>query len=307
MLQTHQPPGLILPPSLIYPKKQAIMPVHHGIIASGQKIAEEGGGPGDGSLQDEVASCVFDIDATIAACYPGTGQTLANLVTAPADGEDQADYDFYLGDSSSATTDDPTFTGSADDPAAYFLLDGSDMFSLASGTNPAWIRDWQKTTAGTNFTIVTAMMVQTHNLTQHIFSTMSSGTGVGVRGIINTASNGLNKGIVQRGGSGNAVGTATDLTSADNDIVLLVFSYSHAGTLRVWQNGFLQEISLTFNNTTTDASAKLRFGVLATASNFLVNTTRIYGFSGFNEYFDNTKEAAIRAAYEARHERDYTA
>ena len=67
-------------------------------------------------LDSVLASTVFHVDAARSASYPGTGTTWANLVTAPADGGLQEDYNFTLHGGL-------TFTGTADDAGAYFQVE----------------------------------------------------------------------------------------------------------------------------------------------------------------------------------------
>jgi hypothetical protein len=62
-----------------------------------------GGARSYNALGSLVSSCVFDLDATIAASYSGSGQTWSNLETTPADSEAQTAYDFYLGADSSSS------------------------------------------------------------------------------------------------------------------------------------------------------------------------------------------------------------
>jgi hypothetical protein len=79
------------------------------------------------------------IDAGDATCY-STGQTVANLVATPADGFSSASYNWVLGLTTSAGSDDPTFNGAAGGMSAaqYFSTDGGDLFSLA-GSNTTWL------------------------------------------------------------------------------------------------------------------------------------------------------------------------
>src|SRR5574343_994393 len=102
---------------------------------------------GDGSLSDVIASAVFDLDATQAASYPGSGTTWSNLVTAPADGSAQTAYDFYRGDGSTSTTY-PTFNGTPGSAAAYWSFDGGDLFDLKSGANTTFLKNAHKSAGG---------------------------------------------------------------------------------------------------------------------------------------------------------------
>jgi hypothetical protein len=78
---------------------------------------------------------VFELDAGLSASYGGSGQTWANIVTAPADGSGQTAYDFYRGATSGSEGSDPTFNGSAgaNSTNEYFSFDGGDYLTLAAG------------------------------------------------------------------------------------------------------------------------------------------------------------------------------
>jgi hypothetical protein len=84
------------------------------------------------------------IDAGDAVCY-STGQTVANLVASPADGNASAAYNWVLGLTTSAGSDDPTFNGSVGGMSAaqYFSADGGDLLTLASA-NTTWLDSLHK-------------------------------------------------------------------------------------------------------------------------------------------------------------------
>lgn len=119
-----------------------ILPSSTGITRS-QPSATGGGGGGGASIQSIVPEAVFDVDATQSASYGGSGQTWANLVPSPHDGSAQADYDMQLGQTSSASSDDPTFTGTAGTSGAYFSFDGGDVISLPAA--PTYLRERHQT------------------------------------------------------------------------------------------------------------------------------------------------------------------
>jgi len=269
----------------------------HGINASYQTS-------GDGSLADVLASAVFDLDATQSASYPGTGTTWANLVTAPADGSAQTDYDFFTGDGVTSTTY-PTFNGTAGDPAAYWTVDGGDYFRLKSGVNPAFIAAMHKTTGGSDWTVVTTLRAVAGTTTQGIFATNLANNFPGVRLQIGATELTV---TAQRGDTAN-VNANPGVALSDATNYLVIVSHSHSTNItRFWINtGTAVEVAQTYNTTTTDANQALVIGATsATPTSALNNTTRMYSFGFLNEYLDNTKAAAIIAALEARHGRDYT-
>lgn len=117
--------------------------IGRGILTGRRGIIGAGPGPG-GGLQDEIPSTCFHLDATDADSYPGSGQTWANLIASPADGSGQTDFDVWRGGSSSASTDDPTFNGTAGDSAAYWSFDGGDFFrcTLSAANQPTLWKTW---------------------------------------------------------------------------------------------------------------------------------------------------------------------
>jgi len=81
------------------------------------------------------------MDAADSNCYSGSGQNLLDLTA--------GNHDFYLGETSGAAADDPTFVGSAGtfNAETHFTFDGGDLFSLA-GALPAWAQTLHKSAAG---------------------------------------------------------------------------------------------------------------------------------------------------------------
>lgn len=260
---------------------------------------------GDGSLADVIASAVFDLDATIAASYPGTGTTWSNLVTAPADGSAQTAYDFLTGDGATSTTY-PTFNGSAGSAAAYWGFDGGDYFLLKSGVNTNFLRDLQKTTGGSDWWFAATIKVQAGTIIQGLFGNRTTtSTSIGVA-VWLTASEFLQ--APQSNGT-QVVASRTGAFVDDNIYVVLV-SHSHStNATRFWVNSVTaQEVSQTYNTTTTDAARVARlFGISGSGGQGPLNLgTETYSAAMGNEYLDDTKAAAIIAALEARHGRDYT-
>ncbi len=106
-------------------------------------------GIGFGAIEDAaIPVAVFELDAGLSASYNGTGQTWANIVTAPADGSGQTAYDFYRGATSGSEGSDRTFNGSAGANSAneYFSFDGGDYLTLV-GFNTTFIHSMHKENA----------------------------------------------------------------------------------------------------------------------------------------------------------------
>jgi len=268
------------------------------ILKGGMGINPDSGG---GSLQDVIASACCDLDATITDSYT-TGQTWANLVAVPADGAGQTDYDFWLGEDGTTSTDDPTFTGTAGDSAAYFLADGGDFFTIKSNT--ALINNMHKTTGGSDFWIAMAFYLPTDATLDGMFSSNSSSTtSVGIRSLI--LSPAQTAFLAQQGDSAQVNAISTN-TFTQSSYTIVIFSHSHStNKTRIWMNSTTnEEFSHTFNTTTSDASDPFRFmfspnGVEA------ANGFRLVNSSIGNEYLDDTKVAAIVDALNIRHNRTY--
>lgn len=270
--------------------------------------------PGGSDFLDGVLDSVCcDLDATIAASYGGTGQTWANLTTSPADGAGRTDYDFFLGADGSATTDDPTFTGSAGDPAAYFALDGGDYFQSKTFSAMTTLFNLHKSgTSGQQWWV--AMAYRHNSLTiQATWGTGWTAADIGWYG--------YNDPDGVKGGWGLQGGSSWQLNNADagldygqTDDVLLIISIDSSidtGNTRIWTvsttNSGKDEATPDFG--TDNDNAAFTIGASydeGTYRAFLPNGARIYSFACGNEYLTDAKAALIFTHMEARHDRDYT-
>lgn len=256
---------------------------------------------GDGSLQDVVDSTVFDLDATQSASYPGSGQTWANLVTAPADGASQTDYDMWLGLDETVAGGDPAFTGSAGDAAAYFAIDGSAFFG--NKTTTSFLKSIHKTTGGSDFWFLIAFRCPNGATTQCLAATNAAPTSPGWRVQLNSSEN---ISFVQRGDTASAASSTYQLVATTDYLALVSFSHAN-GNYRIWINTTTKtDEAEAFNATTTDSAG---FGIAAEpvdAGGALANGARIYAVAMGNAYIDDAEAALIFDALETRHGRDYT-
>jgi hypothetical protein len=258
--------------------------------------ASEGGG--GGSLADVIASAVFDLDATISASYPGTGTTWANLVAAPADSSDQTDYDF--------TITGVGFNGSAGDPAAYFATTAADQYFRVAA-NTTFLGGLQRNTAVPAFWGAIAWKPADAAGNAGLFMNKDSGSN-SVAGFALYRSSA--EVLIMRqatGGASNAPTSFTPTVTPGTDYVL-VFSVDYAtDTLRFWLNT-TTATEYAFALSDSVAAVSTLFTIFASSSGGFDAATgdTIYSFAMGNEYLDNTKAAAIIAALEARHGRDYT-
>lgn len=261
---------------------------------------------GDGSLADVVASTVFDLDATIVDSYPGTGTTWANLVVAPADGSDQTAYDFYTGNGSTDTTY-PAFNGTPGDSAAYWGFDGGDYFNIKTGANTAFLNALHKTTGGTAWWVACAFRTPESLGNCGFFQTATNNA---TPGCYMFAQAGGNVRVLQRGNTGFttkdpiASGAVDD---AESDYIAIISYDPTANAYRGWANTATATTTdnANFNACTSNAAVPLTLGRGGGSVMFLAGA-RMYSFAMGNAYLDNTGAAAIMAALEARHGRDYT-
>lgn len=257
------------------------------------------GTPASSYLDGVLASTVFDLDATIAASYPGSGLTWANLAI-PADGAAKTAYDFFLGDGVTATTY-PAFSGSAGNSAAYWSFDGGDYFDLKSGANTPFLRDAHKTTGGSDFWIAMAYRPVDGGVTQGLFTTTD---GTGTAGFRTEQLGSELIQLVQRGAATTQTNGGYVTPGADT---LYIASHSHATNMTThWRNSLTgSSVSHTFSTTTTDATRAARIGQRTTGNSPLLSGNRLYAVAMGNEYLDNAKAASIIAHLNARHGRTY--
>jgi len=259
-----------------------------------------------GSMQDIEASTVFDVDATQASSYGGSGQTWANLVASPADGEGQTAYDLQLGNTGSPSTDDPTFTGSAGDSASYFLCDGGDNMSLVnSNANAPFFNKLHMGEAGQRWWIGFVLKTPTLATTNYALNAndgSSSNHGIFLRYF----SSGNMQVFTAQGTSSDFASVSSVINSNTETLIILTYDRDTT-TLDGYVNGVKVMNDTGFVNAAdaTDATHPYTFGGISSGTNKWDNGTRLYAFSGGNDYLDATRESAIRAEYEARHGRTY--
>lgn len=267
-----------------------------------------GGGGGGGDPFPASVAVNIDLDATMAASFDDgvDAQKWLNLIASPSDGAAQADYDFYLGATGSATTDDPTHTGTVGDAAAYFAMDGGDFFKLVAASNPATFKDMHKTTGGPDFWLALAFRFISTGVGQFPFGTLGSGLNdphIRIQLLTN------DKVRLHQRGSANAISGDTSALSDATDYVVIASHKHSTNTTKIWVNSSTPSVDAahTFSTTTTDAATVAAIGARSNNSNQVGNGTRIYAFSSGDEYLDNTKAGEILTLYRDRHSpRGYT-
>ena len=265
-----------------------------------------GGGGGGGDPFPASVAVNVDLDVTIAASFDDgvDDQKWFNLISSPSDGAAQADYDFYLGADGSSSTDDPTFTGTVGDAAAYLAMDGGDFLKLVKASNPATFNDMHKTTGGPDFWLAIIFRFVRTGVGQFPFGTLGSSFALPH---LRMQITGAHKARISQRGVANAVSADTVALSDATDYALIMSHKHSSNTTRIWVNSSTPDVDglHTFSTTTTDAAKVAAIGASSNNSNAVGNGTRIYAFSSGDEFLDNTKVAAILTLYEARHGRDY--
>lgn len=287
--------------------------IHIGVVSLAGTAQGEGGG-GDGSLKDVVSSTVADLDATVASSYGGSGQTWANLVTAPADSTSQTANDFFFGDDGTATTDDPTFNGTPGDAAAYFSLDGADYFTAKNPTT-TFVNNLHKTSTAGWWVAMAFKFPSSQAGNVSLYGTSWNSTDKGWYPWFVGTSGAAKTGTIWRSyGSGLDSQVLTNVSIAENTPTVLIISgdnTSSTNNLKVWQNSgtAAATISKAWIANTTDINVGWRIGSTDSASGnqgIMKSGTHIYALSYGNAFIGDSEAAAIIAEYETRHERDYT-
>lgn len=247
------------------------------------------------------SNAVFDLDATIAASYTN-GQVWNNLVSAPASGDSQSSFNFNLGASSTASTDDPTFTGVPGTPGAYFLCDGADYFSLA-GSVPSFLNLLHQN-PGTNHTLIFAGQLSIGaGFRQGLFSTTNTGSASN-NGI--SYDIGFNALFYDQRVLATNVGSSRGGLWADGSDFLWIISYNQAtNTLDIRVNNLSVSVGWTFTaNTNNQVGPVPAIGANGTGSK-VPNGTRIYACAMLNKYINSTEASQIFTFYQSRHGRTY--
>lgn len=276
-------------------------------------IYKPSAGGGYNAMGNLVASACCDLDATIAASYGGTGQTWANLETTPADSSSQSANDFHFGDDGTATTDDPTFTGTPGSGSAYFLLDGGDYFTAKNPTTTL-VNNIHKTNCSGWWVACTFYLpgAQTGNIALWGSSWNNTDHGVypwlvGSGGTSKTAT------LWRSYGTGLDSQTITGASIPEaTPSILIVSGDNTTGTnnVRTWLNSATKsQVSKSWSAGTTNLNGGWRIGSTdgaGTNQGIMRNGTRIYALSYGNAFIDDASAAAIIGEYETRHGRDYT-
>lgn len=254
-----------------------------------------------------VSSCCADLDATVSDSYSGSGQTWANIETTPADSAAQTDYDFWLGATSSATTDDPTFTGSAGSSSAYWAMDGGDHFEMKSFTSTQSVPYNQHRT-DTSKPWWYAICVYIPAGAKRAF--FGCGYQSGHTGSYLWQDEAGGVWYVPAPTALDSVALTSDSITANTPTCVIVSGDNSLTTnnLKSWHN---TKTGTTYSKTWTTNTGAPSYGfcvgaaTTATAYDQMLNGSRLYAWSCGNELLDDTKAGNIIDEYNLRHNRTY--
>jgi hypothetical protein len=200
----------------------------------------------------------FYLDASVAASVDVANQLWKNLVSSPASGASQTDYDFQMGDdTTSGDSDEPLHVGTAGGghPFAYWNMGGDDFFQVPSNTT--FLTTLQDT--GGIFTLIFVGSFVTDSDFQVLMATRNNDEGIAFTFDGNT--NALRY-DASAGGDGIAKTADTALVANTSAFYGLVYDETGSNDSFFYQNGEYNQVggSNTFsgfytNNTTTPERA----------------------------------------------------
>lgn len=251
-------------------------------------------------LGDLVSSCVFDVDATVEDSYSGTGDTLANIETTPADSESQSAYDF-----SRVGSTKPAFIGPAGTTGAYFsLTNGGGSFEI-SGANTSFINNMHKTTGGNDWTFV--FVGESLDTTWGVDAIGGTEGGSGGHGIRMLAVSNEALQLAQYDGTSQI--TNNSITSPKlSGFIFLAVAYDHtAGEATYWLSSSTGDTNtFAFNTTTSNATNKLCLGATEQTLFVLDSGQWLWkATSMFNAVLSDANISTLISEYETRHATTY--
>jgi hypothetical protein len=179
-----------------------------------------------------VSSVVMDTSSFCANSYPGAGQTQHNVEPTPANSEAQTYSDFYLGQTSGASSTDPTFTGFAGHHGAYWALDGGDYLSHTAGASPTtFFADMHREDTSQAWGAWIAFRFTQNDATQNLLGISNAANVAGIQ-FQTTSTESL---IFRRadGGSVNTLNTIFGNSSLVNGVDYIFF-FSYTNATRAW-------------------------------------------------------------------------
>lgn len=254
----------------------------------------------NGTLTGVLPTPLFQLDANLLASYPGSGQTLANVIAAPADASAQTAYDFWLGDTSAVTTDDPTFVPGVYPTSSKFTVDGGDRCRIKAMTS--LLNTIHRSDTGVPFWFSMAYMTPNVTTTQLLFGDSNGSTAAGFRVEIN----GSNIRFVRADGTVNATTIPFGGLVANTPYLFFVNYDPITGNYSMALNSRTLGTTGTnaFSNL-TDATGNIAFGGASGGSARPVAGSELYGCSMGLGTLSNANVSAAVDYYNALHGRTY--
>lgn len=257
------------------------------------------GGEGDTSIQSIIPSAIYDVDATQLASYNGTDTHWRNLVPTPADGAAKADYDFMLGTTSGADTDDPTFNGTAGSQAAYWTFsDTADCFQLPANTTLT--ANLHQAASTQDWSLAFFYKTGVADLSQlELAATRISSAGIRLRQDAFSSSPEINFFQQNSGGTASGNSGTTYVTLSSETFVVITFDAS-TGEMKFYVDGAaVVTTTVTYAAGTTAANQALKL------FNLMPSDYRVYAASAYNTVISASDVTSLKSFMETRHGRTY--
>jgi len=251
---------------------------------------------------------VCEYDATLAGCYPGTGQLLTSITESPADGSPQFAHQLMLGGTSVASTDDPTFNHAPGSPSAYFSFDGGDFLAFTSDPMN-FLRQMHYTDKQVAVVMAfrTGVQVSSHAL----FSTGAFAvSNPGINFYISSGSLYLRQAQAALGD----LRILRYVMQPNKDYCLIVTwdATNPTNTLRYYLNHEIEQSFVSAGGAfvTPNAESNLlstpgQHGLMRFSSSVAPAGTRLYSFAVINKYLSQAEASQILNMYRNRHQRGY--
>lgn len=215
------------------------------------------------------------LDAGDGASYGGTVQTWTDTSS--------GGRDFFRGADGNASTDDPTFNGTAGNltRAEYFSFDSSDFFTKAS-SNGTFENSWHQDAA--IFSLLFAFFNPSGAASQQCVLSTSTQGGAAQEGIIFTiqADNTLRLLVKNDAGGNVAIITNTEAldTNAWNIVGFSINEATGAAGARFFVNGVQETATSTYTSPGTgDAETTARIGARGDGGVAFLNSARLAAFA----------------------------
>ena len=251
-------------------------------------------------LEAILSSTIIDVDATISDSYSGSGSTLSNLTVSPADSSVQADGNFSITGA--------TFTGTADDPAAYFALDGTgDYFDCVNAAHDT-LANMHRTDVSAPATVAFAIRTPTAITGSNYFmgGTYRASADQGIR----CRFDGTQYTLQQTGtttGSSQPNFSASPATATDL-LIILTLDLNAGTPIFDYALNSRTKTNVVTGVQATSAVGTHAFRIGALASDGVAPLeagARLYGFYAFNKVLDNTEIGTLVDHLNDRHGRTY--